>query len=97
MTHVVHGCVVCMALRKERTNNLQLGTELRQVQSERYGAFSGEVQQTCPLIFRCVPIARLVTQKPFGHLSLAFSAYSGQVWLSVALTGNWGHRTRLET
>ncbi len=36
-------------------------------------AVCAEVQQTCPLLFWCAPIARSVKQIPFGHSSLALN------------------------
>ncbi len=51
----------------------------------------GEVQQTRPLLFPLTPISRSVTQIPFGHLSLALSANSGQRG-SVAPIWQLGHR-----
>ncbi len=51
----------------------------------------GEVYQIRTVLSRRAPIVRSVTQKPIGHLSLAFSANSQQVWLSVAPIWKLGH------
>ncbi len=48
---------------------LRIGTNVDT--SGRFSAFSAEVQQIHPLVFRRAPIAKSLPQIPFGHFPLA--------------------------